>query len=42
MELPITEKEFKLIIEMVKGKYPKLYNKLWAYQFKLKHQQENN
>ena len=42
MELPITEKELRLIIETVKGKYPKLYNKLWAYQFKLKYQQEDN
>ena len=42
MELPITEKDLKLIIDSVKGKCPELYNKLWAYQFKLKYQQENN
>ena len=42
MELPITKKEFRLIIETVKGKCPELYNKLWAYQFRLKQQQENS
>jgi hypothetical protein len=42
MELPITEKELKLITESVKYKHPELYNKLWAYQFKLKYQQENS
>ena len=42
MELPITEKELKLIIESLNDKHPKLYNKLWAYYFKLKYQQENN
>jgi hypothetical protein len=41
MELPITEEDLKHIIEMLKGKYPELYNKLWAYRFKLKQQQEN-
>jgi hypothetical protein len=42
MELPIVEKELKLIIEALNGKHPKLYNKLWAYQFKLKYQKENS
>jgi hypothetical protein len=42
MNLPITENELKLIIEMLKGKHPQIYNKLWAYQFRIKHQQEKN
>jgi hypothetical protein len=33
MNLPITENELKLIIEMLKGKHPQIYNKLWSYQF---------
>jgi hypothetical protein len=41
MELPIIEKELKFIIESLKCKHPELYNKLWAYHFKLKYQQEN-
>jgi hypothetical protein len=41
MNLPITEKELELIIEMLKSKHPQIYNKLWSYQFKLKYQQEN-
>lgn len=36
MEIPITEKEYKFIIESVK--YNKeLYNKLWAHWFQLKY-----
>jgi hypothetical protein len=33
MELPITEKEFDVIVELLKNKYPQLYNKLWTYKF---------
>jgi hypothetical protein len=37
MELPITENEFKYILEKVKSNQ-KLYNKLWAYWFNYKYQ----
>jgi hypothetical protein len=40
MELPITETELDHIIEMIKLKYPQLYNKLWSYRFRIKYQQE--
>jgi hypothetical protein len=33
MELPITEKEFEIIVEVLKNKEPQLYNKLWSYKF---------
>jgi hypothetical protein len=32
MNLPITENELDLIIEMLKNKHPALYNKLWSYR----------
>jgi hypothetical protein len=32
MELPITEKELSIIIELVKNKDSQLYNKLWSYR----------
>jgi hypothetical protein len=37
MELPITEKEFKYIMESIKGNI-QLYNKLWTYWFNYKYQ----
>jgi hypothetical protein len=37
MDLPITEKEFKQILEKVKGNQ-QLYNKLWSFWFNYKHQ----
>jgi hypothetical protein len=37
MNLPITESEFKYILNIVKSN-TQLYNKLWAYWFKLKYQ----
>jgi hypothetical protein len=33
MELPITEKEFEIIVEALKNREPQLYNKLWSYKF---------
>jgi hypothetical protein len=36
MDLPITDKELELIIEMVKSRDQKLYNKLWTYKFNFK------
>jgi hypothetical protein len=33
MELPITEKELDIIIELTKTKNLQLYNKLWSYRF---------
>jgi hypothetical protein len=33
MELPITEKELDIIIELTKNKNSQLYNKLWSYRF---------
>jgi hypothetical protein len=36
MELPITEEELKIIMEMIKYRHPDLYNKLWTYRFNLK------
>jgi hypothetical protein len=36
MELPITESELELIMEVLKNKEPQLYNKLWSYKFNLK------
>jgi hypothetical protein len=41
MELPITEKELDIIIEMVKYENPNLYNKLWTYRFNLKNEDKN-
>jgi hypothetical protein len=32
MELPITEKEFQKIIELLKNRDTQLYNKLWSYK----------
>lgn len=37
MDLPINEKEFKYILEKIKGN-PELYNKLWSFWFQYKHQ----
>jgi hypothetical protein len=37
MELPITEKEFKYIMESIKGN-KQLYDKLWTYWFNYKYQ----
>ena len=37
MNLPITNKELEFILEKIKHN-TQLYNKLWAYQFKLKYQ----
>jgi len=37
MNLPISEKEFKYILEKVKGDH-QLYNKLWSFWFKYKQQ----
>jgi hypothetical protein len=42
MELPITEKELDIIIELVKNKNSQLYNKLWSYRFNLKNQDKKN
>jgi hypothetical protein len=42
MELPITEKELDIIIELTKTKNSQLYNKLWSYRFRIKYQQEKN
>jgi len=37
MELPITEKEFKRIVEILKNSNEKdLYNKLWTFNFNRK------
>jgi len=33
MELPITEKELDIILELTKNKNTQLYNKLWSYRF---------
>jgi hypothetical protein len=41
MELPITEKELKYIMEEVKYKNKPLYNKLWSYKFALKYKKDN-
>jgi hypothetical protein len=40
MDLPITEKELDIIIELTKTKNLQLYNKLWSYRFRIKYQQE--
>jgi hypothetical protein len=37
MDLPVTEKEFKYILDKVKGDQ-QLYNKLWSFWFRYKHQ----
>ena len=37
MNLPINETEFKYILEKIKGNQ-QLYNKLWSFWFKYKHQ----
>ena len=37
MELPINEKEFKYILEKIKGNN-QLYSKLWSFWFKYKYQ----
>jgi hypothetical protein len=36
MELPITEKEFEIIVEVLKNRYPQLYGKLWSYKLNKK------
>lgn len=41
MELPITDKELELIMEMIKSRNIQLYNKLWSYKFNLKHKQRD-
>jgi hypothetical protein len=33
MDLPISEKELDIIIELAKTKNSQLYNKLWSYRF---------
>jgi hypothetical protein len=40
MNLPITENELDLIIEMLKNKHPALYNKLWSYRINLKYSKD--
>ena len=44
MNLPINQREFEKIIEILKRTDQiQLYNKLWSYNFKLKYQSgENN
>ncbi len=37
MELPINEKEFKYILEKIKGNN-QLYSKLWTFWFNYKYQ----
>lgn len=39
MNIPITQKEFERILEILKRTNEKqLYNKLWSYNFNLKYQ----
>jgi hypothetical protein len=33
MDLPISEKELDIIIELIRYKNPALYSKLWSYRF---------
>lgn len=42
MELPITEAELNIIMNLLKGKDNKLYNKLWSYQINRKIQKDKN
>lgn len=42
MELPINEKEFKIILELVKSKSPEIYNKLWTYKWNKDKQNKEN
>jgi hypothetical protein len=37
MELPITESELEIIMELLKHKHPQIYNKLWSYKFNHKY-----
>jgi len=39
MNIPITEKDYKYIMESVKSN-KKLYDKLWTYWFNLKYQKD--
>jgi hypothetical protein len=39
MELPITESELELIMQVLKNKEPHIYNKLWSYKFNRNHTQ---
>lgn len=42
MEIPITEAEFKFIMETLKTKDNRLYNKLWSYHVNRKNQKDKN
>jgi hypothetical protein len=44
MELPITEKELEIIINMLKGTQPSLYAKLWSYKMNyiIRNKEKNN
>jgi hypothetical protein len=39
MDLPINEKEFKYILDKIKGNQ-QLYSKLWSFWFRYKHQND--
>lgn len=40
MNLPISDTELESIIELLKEKNQKLYNKLWSYRFNRKYQED--
>ena len=42
MDLPITEKEFEIIITNLKGSQPALYAKLWSYKINYLNKEKKN
>jgi hypothetical protein len=42
MNLPISNKEFDKILEVIKNKYPDLYSKLWCYKMNVLNGEKNN
>jgi hypothetical protein len=42
MKLPITEKEFEIIINTLKGSYPQLYAKLWSHKMNNMNKEKKN
>jgi len=42
IELPISEKDLDIIINILKGSHPALYAKLWSYKVNYLNRERNN
>jgi hypothetical protein len=42
MDIPLTEKEFEMLIKILEGSYPSLYAKLWTYKMNYLNKEKKN